>query len=296
MRFDETFIAIRERGTLEIFDLALHVIVDHFKPLFWLLLIGTLPWIVLDYYLIGWIATSDFFDASLYYWVMMLLIASQAHVGTTFMTRYLGQAMFEGRPSVGTTVKEVLFQTSLYYVWSQGILRCVLPVLLCCLMFSHDSEELSFFAGALLIPGLVVLGLFVRALRPFVSEILLLERTPIHSKDPNRIFFSKRSSTLHASASGELIGRMIVALVFVLPLAFSCFALFAITDSTLNIQANNLEFTFYPFYWIVSLWMVAGFFCVIRFLSYIDTRIRQEGWAVELRMRAEGQRLARELE
>ena len=67
MRFDKTFIAIRERGILEIFDLALHVIVVHFKPLFWLLLIGTLPWIALDYYLIGWMATTDVVDPFLYY-------------------------------------------------------------------------------------------------------------------------------------------------------------------------------------------------------------------------------------
>ena len=291
MRFDKTFIAIRERGVLEIFDLALHVIVDHFKPLFWLLLIGALPWIVLDYLLVGWIATSDFAEPSLYYWVMLLLIVSQAQIGTTFMTRYLGQAMFEGRPSIRATVKEVLFETSWYFYWSHGILRCILPALLLCWTFKAGGTEWTATVAGLFLPSLVLLGLAVRTFRPFASEILLLERTPIGGKDPTRIHFSKRSSALHNSASSDLSGRMMMATMFAIPLAFSCFAMFAVVDSILNIQAN-LENTFYPFYWIVALWTVAGFLCVARFLSYIDIRIRQEGWAVELKMRAEGQRLA----
>jgi len=295
MRFDKTFIAIRERSVLELFDLALHVIVDHFKPLFWLLLIGTLPWIVLDYFLVGWVATTELFDSSLYYWIMLLLIASQAQVGTTFMTRYLGQAMFEGRPSVGATVKEVLFETSLYFYWSHGFLRCVLPVLLVCMSLKYGGVEWVVTCSALLIPALVMTALIVRSCRPFASEILLLERTPIRDKDPSSIHFAKRSAMLHGAASSDLLGRMVVAAAFALPLGFSCFAMFAVVDSMLNIQAN-LENTFYPFYWIVALWIVSGFLCVVRFLSYIDTRIRQEGWAVELKMRAEGQRLMRGLD
>ena len=42
----------------------------------------------------------------------------------------------------------------------------------------------------------------------------------------------------------------------------------------------------------LSMWMVAWFFTVFRFMSYLDTRIRQEGWEVELRLRAEAIRIA----
>ena len=41
-------------------------------------------------------------------------------------------------------------------------------------------------------------------------------------------------------------------------------------------------------------WLVAGFFAVVRFLSYLDLRIRREGWEVELLMRAEEARLQRQ--
>ena len=41
----------------------------------------------------------------------------------------------------------------------------------------------------------------------------------------------------------------------------------------------------------LSMWATATFLAVVRFLSYLDVRIRQEGWEVELRLRAEGARL-----
>ena len=41
---------------------------------------------------------------------------------------------------------------------------------------------------------------------------------------------------------------------------------------------------------------VVAFMAVVRFLSYLDLRIRHEGWEVELLMRAEAQRLAVQLE
>jgi hypothetical protein len=46
--------------------------------------------------------------------------------------------------------------------------------------------------------------------------------------------------------------------------------------------------TIYP----LSLWMVAGFMTVVRFLGYLDLRIRHEGWETELLLRAEASRLA----
>ena len=49
------------------------------------------------------------------------------------------------------------------------------------------------------------------------------------------------------------------------------------------------------FYYPLALWLVLGFFAVVRFLGYLDLRIRREGWEVELMMRAEGARLERQL-
>ena len=44
-----------------------------------------------------------------------------------------------------------------------------------------------------------------------------------------------------------------------------------------------------------ALWLIAGYMAVVRFLNYLDLRIRHEGWEVELRLRAEAVRLASKL-
>jgi hypothetical protein len=51
----------------------------------------------------------------------------------------------------------------------------------------------------------------------------------------------------------------------------------------------------YTLYYPLALWLVMGFFAVVRFLGYLDLRIRREGWEVELMMRAEAARLERQL-
>lgn len=287
MRFDKTFIAIRDRGVLEIFDLSLHVIVDHFRPLFWLLVIGATPWALLDYWLIGWLTDSMTYPAVNFYWVMFLLIVSQAQVGTALMTHYLGQAMFVGRPGIRATVRGV-FSTSMYFWWVHGVLRMVFPVVVLCLALSTNDIGV-FVLTNLALAGSVAIALGVRAFRPFVSEILLLERTPISKKGENQVYFARRSRSLHDSGS-DLFGRFATSCMFAVLLGFSSFSAFVVLDSVLLIQADS-GYSYLPFFWVASLWIVAGFLAVTRFLSYIDIRIRQEGWAVELRMRAEGQRL-----
>ncbi len=288
MRFDKTFIAIRDRSILEIFDLSLLVVTDHFQALFWLLVIGATPWVSLDWWLVGWMSDTDDLTG-LYYWVMLLLIVSQAQIGTSFMTHYLGQAMFVGRPGIWKTVKSV-FGTGVYFWWSHGVLRMVIPVVLCCGLVNQDNPETALLFGLFLIPGLAAIGLGVRALRPFVSEILLLEKTPISSRDDKQVCFQRRSRTLHVAGNSDLFGRFVISAMIALPLGFACLALFITIDSVLNVRSSSGR-SFLPYYWILAQWMVAGFICVARFLSYIDTRIRQEGWAVELRMRAEARLL-----
>ena len=60
---------------------------------------------------------------------------------------------------------------------------------------------------------------------------------------------------------------------------------------------NQVDFADTMFIYLLPLtmWLVAGYLSVVRFLSYLDLRIRHEGWEVELRMRAEGAQLARQM-
>jgi len=126
-----------------------------------------------------------------------------------------------------------------------------------------------------------------------VSEILLLEKTPIKSKDKNVVCFNRRSIALHyrRGAVEGLVGQGVTSFVLGLFLGLAFDAGLLQVDKILNIQANS-EWSYAAWYWLVALWLSVGFLCVARFLFYIDTRIRQEGWGVELQMRSESRRLS----
>ena len=46
----------------------------------------------------------------------------------------------------------------------------------------------------------------------------------------------------------------------------------------------------------LALWLLTAYVAVYRFLSYLDLRIRLEGWEVELKIRAEANRLAERMQ
>ena len=289
MKFDRTFIAIRERSTADLFDLGLHVTVDHIRPLLWLLLINAAPWILIDLLLLHWMTDPSYSPAlnAAYYWAMIALVISQSQVGTFLITQYLGKAMFVGRPRVREVLRDA-FRISPMYWFLQGIPRTVFISLAICLTFDGDTEY-TIIGVYFFLTLSVVIGLIVRAFRPYLSAILLLEKTPIRSKS-GAIHLAARSKSLHSFASGDLLGKAMVSLLFGGLLTLAIHSFLVTLDSIMNIRANS-EYSLQPYYLVVSLWIVSGYLAVVRFLSYIDLRIRQEGWAVELRVRAEAQRL-----
>ena len=292
MRLDHTFIAIRERGMLEICDLALPVVRYHFRPLLALLFLGAAPWAVVNWLLTNWLAVGIFASdyAVHFFWLSTLLVISQAQIGTSLITSYLGQIMFVGRVGVFATMFESWRLLPKFW-WLHGVVRLVAPVLLVVWLTWQADEDTLLAYGYLLLPLLILITMLVRALRPFVSEMILLEHTPIRTLDSSRVNFNRRSASLHGSVGSELFGRFILTCLFFPLLTFTFYSMFVLTDSTLNLQ-SSLEFPLSSIYWPFALWLTAGFAAVVRFLSYLDIRIRQEGWAVELKMRAEGQRLS----
>jgi hypothetical protein len=136
-------------------------------------------------------------------------------------------------------------------------------------------------------------------MRPYIVEIVLLERNPLgkgkgrgNSEDAPRTTVGQRSATLHGTSGGDLIGRWIgtaiasAALVLAVQGTFWFFmGIFLNTWSWGPVMTE----VFAP----LSMWLAACYFTVVRFLSYLDLRIRTEGWEVELRLRAEAGRLTR---
>jgi hypothetical protein len=286
MRFDQTAIAIRERSSLEVFDLAANVLVRHFRPILLFLTINALPFIVLNFALVGWM-NSISFSRSLnfaYYWVTLMLVISQAQIGTCLVTIYLGRMMFMQDHSVGAVLAQ-FYKRSGYFLFSQGILRlAVFAPLAICWNREYESEGLYLLAY-LLLPLIVCIGMFIRIARPYTPEVIFLEQTEVRKKGDSPSL-GERSSNLHSLGSGFVATHFFLVLVIAPLLLYAVHSLFIMVDSTFNIRANS-EVSLQPYYFVVAIWLVAGFIAVVRFLMYIDLRIRQEGWAIQLKFMTE---------
>ena len=123
-----------------------------------------------------------------------------------------------------------------------------------------------------------------------VNEIVLLERNPLHAREPGATTVGRAAGSCTCPAAATCWCRGFgTALIAVLLTAAVLGTFVFVSGVFLNDwKPGPFMLTYvYP----LSLWIVAGYLTVVRFLSYLDLRIRHEGWEVELRMRAEGTRL-----
>jgi hypothetical protein len=298
VQLDKTLIAIRERGLLETMDLALQVVRHHIGPLLLTSALGIVPMMLINQALLGWLMQSDYRDGWMYddeggtvaryLWDMTLLIAIEAPLASIFATSYLGKIVFVERPNIGEVFRDVL--TLLPRVlWCQLIVRGVLGswfLLLTLDRYAEFNVVVEFF----LLGGLFAYSAVLRAIRPYVNEIVLLERNPLRSHGANGITVGLRSSQLHAPSSGDLMARTVATGMFSVLLTLSVVGTFVFLSGVfLNQWQPGAIMIAYVI--PLSMWIVAGYMTVVRFLSYLDLRIRHEGWEVELRLRAEASRL-----
>lgn len=299
MQLDNTRIAVRERSPVELTDLTLHVLRAHAGPLLKAAALGIAPFLLLNYALLSWIpvlaseelVAEDYGANFRYYYDMLLLVFLQAPLALAPVTVYLGQAVFVARPPLRDILADLRASWP-QLLWTQGIMRLVIPGSLVMLLIA-DSEEFN--------PGIEV-GIMVlialaagvqRAVRPFLPEIVLLEKNPLVAAGPDAITVRRRSARLHAGGAGGgdhfsrwmtggVVNFILVYMVFQLGLFFQ------------GVLLNNWQYaTAWMLYaaYPLALWSAAGFTATCRFLSYLDTRIRNEGWEVELLLRAEAARL-----
>jgi hypothetical protein len=298
MQLDRTFIGIRQRGALELWDLTILVIRRYFSSLAWLFVIGILPWLIINHLLTMWMVSSDYYEDHVvwFYWINACLVVSQAQVGTFWMSHYLGQAMFNPDPGAADSIRAVRrTKGKFYFGWLHLMNRLVLPVLgLVSLLLLTTDEELIYTLGGFILPCLVFIGLVVRGRTPYLSEILLLEEAPRRSDSPKVQSYSTRSSNLLGAPGADFFVKFSLAAIVGVGLSLALYESFCLLDSVLGLQSianSNLNF----FYWQISLWLAAAVIAVNRVLSYIDLRIRTEGWAVRLRLMAEEKRVALEV-
>ncbi|MEZ6094500.1 MAG: hypothetical protein R3C03_09730 [Pirellulaceae bacterium] len=291
MNFDKSFIRIRRRRLLEIFDLSLKVIRRYPGEFILYLTLGALMMTVINVAITYRIRDGGTWQSSAYsFWTNLVLILIEAQVGTMFVTSFLGKAMFESRPTWQNVIQAVI-SSWLPMLWTQGFLRGVLLLLLMIGFANLTSNDLT---SSIVVAWLVSIPfLLVRVFRPYAPEIIILERTPMFSKASNVISLRKRSKSLHSAVTGDSISLAALTVIFGVLLVLIVYAGIAMTLQLLGLVDDEF-WVLVNVAWPVALWLVCGVFAVIRFLSYIDNRIRQEGWEVELLIRAEATKMETE--
>jgi hypothetical protein len=298
VQLDNTSIAIHERGLLDTCDLALHVVRRHIGPLLITFAAGALPLMLLNHALLGWILDVEYRDLWFYteetgaifrfLWDMTLLVLIEAPLASIFTTKYLGQAVFLERPPLSEVFLDVLKMLP-RVAWCQLLVRGILAAwLLLATLDQYGDFQLGieFF----LLGGVAAYASLLRAMRPFNNEIVLLERNPLRSRDDTLMTVGRRSWQLHVPSSADLVGRWLgTAALAVLLTGVVMGAFIFLSGVFLHDWRPGPFMIRYVF--PLSMWIVAGYVAVVRFLSYLDLRIRHEGWEVELRMRAESARL-----
>ena len=283
MQLDRTRIAIRERTLPDILDLSLRVCVAYFWPLVLMVCVVAVPLGLLNWWLIGWMSglLDEGEQVFRYLWTMTLLVFFEAPLVSLLITLYLGSAMFLDEPKPKEMIR-VIGQRIVAIIWTLLLVRGILFAIGLCWAIppGFDFSGPEFF--------LILLALLVcviRGIRPFIIEIILLERNSLRSKGDYQMTAGRRSSALHNPIAGDLFVRWVMsALVAVLSGIALFFAIWYLVGKLTFVWRWNAIIV--HFMVPAVMWTVAGYFCVVRFLCYLDSRIRREGWEVELIMRA----------
>lgn len=297
MQLDQTHVKIRLRTMAEIGDLALIMVRRYPAVLTVGFALGAIFWALLDLLVLAWIPLTESFyglddeeavwEIIRYLAWMGLLVMLQAPVAGVLSTLYLGLAVFEQRPTWASVRAEAKRGFTRWF-WKLGIVRFAFPPVI--LLALRWGQPASGFWDAF-VPLVILLWVsLVRASRPFVPEILLLEQCPLRSKSNEVITASRRSKSLHRPLSGDLSGRFIsvsvVLIVLMISIGYSLIWVRGISVGRWDVMNLFVLLVIYP----LSLWCVAGISVMVRLLNYLDCRIRLEGWEVELAVRAEAMR------
>ncbi|MFN3189786.1 MAG: hypothetical protein ACE361_04605 [Aureliella sp.] len=301
MQLDRTEIVIRQRTVLELLDLSLLVLKRHFRMIAFCGAIFGLPLMVANIALTYWMLGEDAYLAAEHldnpelamnvrHLVHVVLLAVfQFPLVSLPITLFLGNQIFYspiGPKRIFQSLKPILWPMFL----TLGILRFGLLCLGAELLVDRGLVWTAMEGWCFVLVPFAVF--FRRAGWPFAPEIISLELCPLRKKTKADISYWDRLRGLHrvfvadhivrwcgASLFGALLTCMIVALALFLK----------------GVTRGQWEWTpeFSQFVLPVALWIVGLYIAVFRFLSYLDSRIRLEGWEIELRLKAEATRMDR---
>lgn len=309
MQLDRTEIAIRGRSTLELLDLSLLII----RRYWWQLvsssaLIG-LPLMALNVLLVGWMLTAqgryalsdleqaDWAVQNRYVFHLTALWALEFPLASLPATVLIGNQIFFESLTFRELLK-MLKPLAWRAIWVLGFLRMGLMALPLELFIVHDDPFNPFIEIVLLL--LVCCGWAVirRSSAPYAPEILGLESCRLKASKPNELTYWKRSRSLHAPIAGDCVGRFIICAFLITALSVMIYSLTLVGDFV-GVRQGKVEFlnsilsnhTMLLIVLPFCIWLASIYATVFRFLTYLDSRIRLEGWEVELQLKAERARL-----
>jgi hypothetical protein len=142
--------------------------------------------------------------------MMVLLVFLETPVAMLPTTALLGRAMFLQDLSLRWVLSDIR-QALPGILWTQGIVRGggVLVVLLVLLPLSL-RDDLASGNAPLWLWALASYSLLLRLARPFVNEIVVLERNPVRRRAARLMTIGRRSRGLHRPNASDLIGRWAV--------------------------------------------------------------------------------------
>ncbi len=265
MKLDETRIVIRYRTKADVLDLALKMLRVYIGPIVRWLAVGVTPLFLLNMWLLADFRFYDFvWGFPLSYMVLTtLLVFFEMPVATAPLTLFLGQAVFLPRPDRKALLRDLRGSIP-QLVWYQIVLR-----------------PFSLFS-------------------PYLNEVILLERNPLRAKSRGMKSTSLRSRELHRDEASDLIVNGFIHFVLGLILFGTIWITLAMFRSLFLgdwelVTGSSVDRPMYTTYYHLLLWAIVGFTTVLRFLSYLNLRVRREGWDVELQVRAERARLSHQI-
>lgn len=296
MQLDQTHVAVRVRTLAEIGDLALVLLHRYPAMLLVGFVLGAWPWMAANALLLAWIPWTEaefglddsaaMREISRYVTWMALLVFLQTPAAGVVTTIYLGQAVFEHQPSWRSAM-HIARQQFWRWIYCLGVRRLAIPAMI--IVALRMFQPYNGFFDILLPLVFFLIALVFRAGRPFLPEMILLEMCPMRSSNPNEITLGRRARALHRPTGSDVGSRWIAVAITLTTifagLFYSLMWVRGIATGYWNVSLVTL-LVLYP----LALWAVGGLSVVVRMIAYLDTRIRLEGWDVELAVRAEAMR------
>jgi hypothetical protein len=251
MIYDRLLIEVRERSFLDLVDLTFCVVRERPVPISLAALTGILPCVAANYAL-----EIDPLRAPFFFIGLLIL---EVPLATAPLTVVLGDLMFDVPPAPRRIFRALLGALP-SLVFAQLILR-----------------------GVLL---LTVVGYFFFPSRyAFLDEVILLERL--------RWFKAVgRAGAVCRGREGEYflswIGQITLGVVFVVCFATGGEAIVSVLLGAELSWSRPETDVLSEILFQGAVWIAVAYFGTFRFLSYIDRRIRLEGWELELRLKATG--------